>query len=189
VIGSHCKRNTAPIHYVALGANLDGPDGASPRQMCERAIAAVANLPGLSVQVRSRWFSSAPVPPGPQPRYINGMVRICGNVSPAGLLTELQEIERRAGRVRGAANAARPLDLDIIDMAGLVRDAPDPVLPHPRAHDRAFVLLPLRDVAPHWRHPRLGTPIAMLIAALAPQDARAEDGTPGALPPGPWLSC
>jgi 2-amino-4-hydroxy-6-hydroxymethyldihydropteridine diphosphokinase len=173
------------IHYVALGANLAGPDGASPRQMCERAIAAIANLPGLSVQVRSRWFSSAAVPLGPQPRYVNGMVRICGTVSPAELLAELQELERRAGRVRGAPNAARPLDLDIIDMAGLVRDAPHPVLPHPRAHERAFVLLPLRDVAPSWVHPRLATPIAALIAALTPQDIHAEESKARGSAPGP----
>jgi 2-amino-4-hydroxy-6-hydroxymethyldihydropteridine diphosphokinase len=76
--------------------------------------------------------------------------------------------------VRGEPNAARPLDLDIIDMGGQKRAAPDPVLPHPRAHERAFVLLPLRDVAPHWVHPVLGTPIDELIAHLPSQDIRPE---------------
>jgi 2-amino-4-hydroxy-6-hydroxymethyldihydropteridine diphosphokinase len=76
--------------------------------------------------------------------------------------------------VRGAPNAARTLDLDIIDCNGAIRDVgPDgagPVLPHPRAHERAFVLLPLRDLAPEWRHPTLGRRVAELVAALPSQD-------------------
>ena len=173
VTGIYCKRALVGSHYVALGANLPGPDGATPRQMCERALSALADLPDLRVELRSRWFSTAPVPAGPQPRYINGVVRLAGSASPESLLAALQRIEREAGRIRGEPNAARPLDLDIIDMAGLIRCGPDPILPHPRAHQRAFVLLPLRDVAPGWRHPRLGTGIQSLIANLPPQDVRA----------------
>jgi 2-amino-4-hydroxy-6-hydroxymethyldihydropteridine diphosphokinase len=66
-------------------------------------------------------------------------------------------------------NAARTLDLDLIAMGELLRDRPDPVLPHPRTHQRAFVLVPLADVAPAWLHPRLRQSIAELIAALPPQ--------------------
>ncbi len=95
-----------------------------------------------------------------------------GDFAPEALLAELQAIERRAGRVRGAVNAARTLDLDIVDMNGLRRCAPDPVLPHPRAHLRAFVLLPLRDVAPDWIHPVLGARVGTLLEALPPQDIR-----------------
>jgi 2-amino-4-hydroxy-6-hydroxymethyldihydropteridine diphosphokinase len=87
-----------------------------------------------------------------------------------GCSAGLQAIEARAGRVRGLPNAARTLDLDIIDLNGLVRDAPDPVLPHPRAHLRGFVLLPLADVAPAWVHPRLTVGVAALLAALPPYD-------------------
>ena len=174
VIGAQCKRSVTVSHYVAIGANLPGPDGATPRQMCERAMNALANLPDLHIEVRSRWFSSAPIPAGPQPRYINGVVRLSGTTTPEALLIALQHIEQQAGRVRSAPNAARCLDLDIIDSAGLVRAAPDPILPHPRAHQRAFVLLPLRDVAPTWIHPSLGLPIQTLIANLPAQDVRAE---------------
>jgi 2-amino-4-hydroxy-6-hydroxymethyldihydropteridine diphosphokinase len=77
-------------------------------------------------------------------------------VSPGPLLAALQAIEARFGRRRAEPNAARTLDLDLIDMHGLVRDTPDPILPHPRAHLRAFVLLPLLEVAPDWVHPRTG---------------------------------
>jgi 2-amino-4-hydroxy-6-hydroxymethyldihydropteridine diphosphokinase len=138
--------------------------------MCERAVRAVAGLAYVEGCTVSRWYSTAPVPPGPQPRYINGVVRCAGAVEPERLLADLHALERAAGRVRGAPNAARTLDLDIIDMHAIVRAAPDPILPHPRAHERAFVLYPLRDVAPDWVHPRLRLSIAALIAALPPQD-------------------
>jgi 2-amino-4-hydroxy-6-hydroxymethyldihydropteridine diphosphokinase len=84
----------------------------------------------------------------------------------------LQQIEAGAGRVRSEPNAARTLDLDIIAMGEngqMVRASPDPVLPHPRAHQRAFVLMPLVDVAPGWVHPGLGRSAGELLAALAPQ--------------------
>ena len=100
------------------------------------------------------------------------MLHVKGEIPPRTLLDALQAIERRAGRLRGALNAARTLDLDIIDMGGLVRTESDPILPHPRAHLRAFVLLPLRDVAPGWRHPLLGETVESLIARLPPQDIR-----------------
>ncbi len=160
------------VHLIGLGANLPGPDGASARLMCERALRDLALLPGLALRVRSRWYSTAPVPPSGQPRYVNAVARLEGPIEPADLLAALHAIEARAGRVRGTPNAARPLDLDIIDMAGMVRDAPDPVLPHPRADQRLFVLLPLRDVAPWWVHPRLGASVGTLIGRLHGQDVR-----------------
>jgi 2-amino-4-hydroxy-6-hydroxymethyldihydropteridine diphosphokinase len=86
---------------------------------------------GLRAACRSRWFSSAPVPASTQPRYINGVVRLEGEIAPEELLTRLQAIEAAAGRVRSLPDGARTLDLDIIDMDGLVRDRPDPILPHP----------------------------------------------------------
>jgi 2-amino-4-hydroxy-6-hydroxymethyldihydropteridine diphosphokinase len=157
---------------IALGANLPGPHGVPPLEMCKRAAGALGQLPGLRLAALSQWYRSAPVPPSGQPDYINGVARLDGRADPERLLARLQEIEAAAGRVRGERNAARPLDLDLVAMNGLVRAAPDPVVPHPRAHERAFVLLPLRDVAPGWRHPVLGKTVEDLIAALPPQDIR-----------------
>ena len=157
------------MHFVAVGANLSSAAGPA-RASCEAAAQALARATGLVRPCRSRWYSSAPVPTSDQPRFINGLVRLEGEIAPERLLAALQSLEQAAGRVRGAADGPRTLDLDIIDMAGLVRAAPDPVLPHPRAHLRAFVLLPLRDVCPGWVHPLLCAAIDDLIAALPVQD-------------------
>ncbi len=157
---------------IALGANLAGPDGTPPLVTCTRALAAVASLPGLALRAASPWYESAPVPPSGQPPYINGVASFSGIIAPEALLSALQAIEARFGRVRGLPNAARTLDLDIIDLDGLCRASPDPILPHPRAHERAFVLAPLADIAPDWRHPVLGQSAAALLAGLPGQMIR-----------------
>ena len=154
---------------VAIGANLPGRNGRSPLVTCREAAEALGGLAGLRLTAVSSWYRTSPVPPSDQPDYVNGMVRLEGAAEPAELLARLQAIEARAGRVRGAANAARTLDLDLIALNGRVRAAPDPVLPHPRAHLRGFVLYPLRDVAPDWVHPRLGVGAVALLRALPPQ--------------------
>jgi 2-amino-4-hydroxy-6-hydroxymethyldihydropteridine diphosphokinase len=162
-----------PQTLIAIGANLPAGDGASPLASCKAALAALAALPGLRLVAASRWWESAPIPPNPNsPRYINGVALLEGGAEPVALLAALQAIENAAGRARPYPNAPRVLDLDIIDLDGLVRDAPDPVLPHPRTHLRGFVLYPLAEVAPDWVHPRLKHPIAALIAALPAQDLR-----------------
>ena len=154
---------------IGVGANLPGRDGRGPLATCLAAVEALRSVPGLRVQAVSRWYATAPVPVSDQPPYVNGVVRLEGNADPAWLLVRLQAIEARAGRVRGVANAARTLDLDVLAIGALVRAAPDPVLPHPRMHAREFVLRPLIDVAPEWVHPVLGRAGAALLAALAPQ--------------------
>jgi 2-amino-4-hydroxy-6-hydroxymethyldihydropteridine diphosphokinase len=159
---------------IALGANLPGPGGSMPLATCRAAAEALRGLPGLRWQALSRWYLTAPVlrpgAPGNQPPYVNGVARLEGWMEPAALLARLQAIEARAGRKREAPDAPRPLDLDIIAIDGLLRDAPDPVLPHPRAHERAFVLRPLIEVAPEWVHPRLNRSAAELLAALPAQE-------------------
>lgn len=95
-------------------------------------------------------------------------------MEPESLLACLHEIEARFSRVRKVLNAPRTLDLDIIDYRGRVADGmAGPVLPHPRAHLRAFVLLPLREIAPDWTHPLTGEGMERLIAALPPDDVAA----------------
>ena len=154
---------------------MPAENGALPHEICMAAVRAVAALPGVSAHVRSRWYSSAAVPPSQQGRFVNGAVRVRTSLAPAVLLAALHGLEAEAGRTlasrrQAGPNAARTLDLDIIDFAGLVHAAINPILPHLRAHQRAFVLLPLRDVAPGWRHPVTGQTVQALLDALPPQD-------------------
>ena len=103
-----------------------------------------------------------------QPWYVNGIARLDTALSPEALLARLHALEEAFGRVRRQRWEARAIDLDLIDHCGLVRLEGAPLLPHPRMDQRAFVLMPLADVAPDWRHPVDGRPIAELLAALPP---------------------
>lgn len=123
---------------------------------------------------RSPWYSSKAWPPSAQPRYVNGVAVFEGAPEPAALLSLLHEIEAYFGRRRRRANEARIIDLDLLAVDGRTA-GPDaagagPILPHPRMAERAFVLVPLRDVAPGWRHPVLGETVEALIARLGPAD-------------------
>lgn len=163
---------------VAIGANLPGADGSAPLAACTAAAARVRKIAGLEFVALSPWYRTSPIPRAAQPDYCNGMIRLEGEIAPEVLLAELQRIEAEFGRVRGEANAPRTLDLDIIDLNGIIRAVPDPVLPHPRADGRAFVLRPLLDVAPGWRHPVLRKSVTTLLADLPPQAIQpwAEEG-------------
>jgi 2-amino-4-hydroxy-6-hydroxymethyldihydropteridine diphosphokinase len=164
---------------IAVGANLPGPAG-PPLQNCEAALAALA-VEGVRIVARSRWYRTPPWPVSDQPWYVNAVVAAETALDPPALLALLHKIEARLGRERtaGTVNAARPLDLDLIDYEGLIREAPPPALPHPRLEGRAFVLRPLSDIAPNWRHPKTGRSLKDLLAEL-PADAIAEPIAAGA---------
>jgi 2-amino-4-hydroxy-6-hydroxymethyldihydropteridine diphosphokinase len=154
--------------FVALGSNLHSPLAGPPAATLAWALLRL-RAAGLAVERVSAWYASAPVPPSGQPWFVNGVARLAAAPSPGRLLSLLHEIEDAAGRRRAEPNAARPLDLDLIDYEGRVSlPGAWPVLPHPRLSQRAFVLLPLADVAPAWRHPWTGQGLAELMAALPP---------------------
>lgn len=154
--------------FIGIGANLPSAYG-SPRETCERAVQAL-EAAALRIGARSRWYESAPVPMSDQPWYVNGVVAVETAVKPAELLALLHEVENAFGRVRRERNEARVLDLDLLAYDDVVsaEGGEGPILPHPRLHDRAFVLLPLAELAPHWRHPASGEAIGDLIARLDP---------------------
>jgi 2-amino-4-hydroxy-6-hydroxymethyldihydropteridine diphosphokinase len=155
------------VILIGVGSNLPHAPAVTPR---ETAAAAVAALPTIGVRLitLSRWYASEPVPASDQPWFVNAVANVACNFAPEELLDRLLGLEARFGRVRGAANAARTLDLDLLDFDSQLSDAAVLTLPHPRLHLRRFVLEPLREVAPHWRHPRLDRNVAELIVALPP---------------------
>ena len=155
---------------IAIGANLPAPGGTAPIETCRAAIPFLSDIPGLSIVAVSPWYRAASIPRSELPDYCNGVVRMQGEIDPDKLLLNLQEIEGRFGRQRLFPNAPRTLDLDIIDLNGQIRATPTPILPHPRAHERAFVLRPILDVAPAWRHPALHRNVSTLLADLPPQN-------------------
>ncbi len=156
---------------VGIGANLPHPCHGSPRETCEAALAALGRR-GVTVLGRSRWFKSAPVPPSDQPWYVNGVAALQTALSPDGLLKILHQVEESFGRVRRVRNEARVLDLDLLAYGELV-SAPgeSPELPHPRLTERAFVILPLADLAPAWRHPVSGRSALDYAEAFKGDDA------------------
>jgi 2-amino-4-hydroxy-6-hydroxymethyldihydropteridine diphosphokinase len=129
---------------------------------------------GIKIARRSRFFRSAPVPPSGQPWYVNAVAEVETTIGPCELLAALLAIEARFGRLRREPDDARVLDLDLIDYNGRVGhwpaagNLPALDLPHPRLAGRAFVLYPLAELAPGWRHPVTGARVADLIAALPP---------------------
>jgi 2-amino-4-hydroxy-6-hydroxymethyldihydropteridine diphosphokinase len=154
---------------LGLGANLASPEFGAPPRSLEAALALLAER-GIRVVARSRWYRSAPVPPSDQPWFVNGVVAVETALEPAALLEVLHAVEARFGRVRRERNAARVLDLDLLAYDERVSAGDErPVLPHPRLHERAFVLRPLAEISPNWRHPRLMREVSALIAALPPE--------------------
>jgi 2-amino-4-hydroxy-6-hydroxymethyldihydropteridine diphosphokinase len=131
------------LAYVALGSNLD-----DPRQQVLDAMMALAQLPETTVAQRSLLYRTPPWGITEQPPFVNAVVELETGLSPHALLDALLDLEQRAGRVRAVRNGPRTLDLDLLHVDGVQLEDERLSLPHPRMMDRAFVLLPLNDVAP-----------------------------------------
>jgi 2-amino-4-hydroxy-6-hydroxymethyldihydropteridine diphosphokinase len=156
------------VIFIGLGGNLACPTFGPPRATCGAALQ-IMEQRGIKVTLRSRWYESAPVPVSDQPWYVNGVVAVETVLGAHDLVREVLEIESELGRRRTVANAPRTIDLDVIAFDGetITGDARHHVtIPHPRMHERAFVLLPMAEIAPDWHHPSSGTPISELIDAL-----------------------
>lgn len=161
------------IVVLALGANLPSLWGAPPATFA-RAIALLADA-GVFVRWASSLYRTKAVGPGLQDSYFNAIVAAECPVPPASLLRLAKRLERQAGRRRGRLWGPRPLDIDLIDYkgfnlgkAGRLRVPGQLILPHPELHKRSFVLAPLEEALPQWRHPRLGLGAANLRKRLPP---------------------
>ncbi|MCE9659148.1 MAG: 2-amino-4-hydroxy-6-hydroxymethyldihydropteridine diphosphokinase [Burkholderiales bacterium] len=147
--------------FIGLGSNL-GDRVAN----VEAAFAAIAALPGTRLAARSSLYETAPVAAAGGD-YVNAVARVRTTLAPLDLLHALQAIEAGAGRLRPYPNAPRTLDLDLLLYGDLELDGAELLLPHPRLHERAFVLEPLLEIAPELG--LRGEPLAGLRARLGPQ--------------------
>lgn len=146
--------------YIALGSNLG-----DPRRQLLDAMDALARLPATQLLRRSRLYRTPPWGVLEQPPFINAAALLDTGLAPHDLLDALLAIERRAGRVRAERNGPRTLDLDLLHMEGVQLDDERLTLPHPRIAERAFVLLPLADLAPDLLLPGQGRVAELLAAA------------------------
>ncbi len=153
--------------FLGIGGNLVPEGYASVRAGCDAAIEQLA-ASGFADLEASPWYESAPVPLSDQPWYMNAVISATTSTPPDVTLAAIHAVEADFGRVRGVRNAARVLDIDLLDYGGMVLQSNAITLPHPRMHQRAFVLLPLRDLALNWVHPVLRQEVGALIAALPP---------------------
>ncbi len=153
--------------FIGAGANLAHPTYGCPRATLEAALRDLGRK-GVHIHRVAPWYSSAPVPASDQPCYLNTVADVCTDLSADRLLAALHAVEQAFGRVRTVANAARAIDLDLLDFRGEIAGGGpgQAILPHPRLADRAFVLMPLADLAPRWRHPVTGQRIEALLQAL-----------------------
>lgn len=177
---------------VALGSNVAPAQGGTCADTIRAAMAALP-APGTRVLATSRLWQTPCMPVGAGPDYVNAAALLETTLTARGLLDHLHAIEAQFDRARTGRWAARTLDLDLIDHGGAILpdratqarwralpparqsiDAPDQLItPHPRLQDRAFVLVPMADVAPQWRDPVTGTPLRDLLAALPEADRAA----------------
>ena len=148
--------------YIGLGSNQD-----EPRAQVDRAFAELAGLPATQLAARSPLYRSAPLDASGQPDFVNAVAAVDTELSAAQLLEALQAIESRHGRERAHRNAPRTLDLDLLLFGDTAFASPTLTLPHPRMHERAFVLLPLLDLDPRAEVPGRGSARALLRACAA----------------------
>ena len=153
---------------IALGSNVPGPWG-SPAETLERAVREMAGK-GMKVLARSSWIKTEPYGVTGQPAFVNGVVRVGTALSPGNLLQNLQAIEKAAGRERREKWGPRTLDLDIIAYNDVIlaggESSPDLTLPHNDLHNRPFVLEPILELEPAWRHPVSGKTAAQMLAEI-----------------------
>lgn len=166
-IGEDVDLDSAVI--VALGCNDKGA-WADCREALEAALARF-RCEGIDVVARSSWWRSAAWPDPDDPPFLNGVVIVRTDHAPHALMAALARIEDAFGRMRAARNAPRTLDLDLIAYGRAAGDLEGLIVPHPRAADRRFVMGPLAEIAPGWRHPAGGTAAELSETALIGRDA------------------
>ena len=147
--------------FIGIGANLRFNKSLTIKENCLNVIDSFKQN-NVIVEKVSNWYESHPVPESNQPLFVNSVVKVSYNDDPFSLINLLHKIEKSYGRKRKVLNGNRTIDLDIIDFNGMKKNNL-PILPHPRMQDRLFVLYPLYDIEPLWRHPISNKTIDSLI--------------------------
>ena len=151
--------------YIGIGSNLNGKNNETPLQNCKKALVELKKE--VNICKISSWYKSEPIPVSNQPWFINGVIEISTNKSSLDLLEFILNIEEFFGRLREKKNEARILDLDIIDYKKKILYIKNKlIIPHPRMHERSFVLQPLSELNPKWIHPIKKKGIKELIRNL-----------------------
>jgi len=151
---------------LGIGANLPSATFGPPRATCGAALESLEKS-SIYISQRSRWYETAPIPVSDQPWYVNGVVAVTTSLPPDTLMTTLLKIETHLGRSRGHRNAPRVVDLDLLAYNDRIINEPPQAplrlqIPHPRMHERLFVINPLLDISQNWVHPVLGRSAASL---------------------------
>lgn len=165
--------STTKTAYIALGSNLS-----DPVRMVKSGFEALARLPQTELLARSSLFRSAAVGYTDQPDFVNAVASIRTALTPRALLDALLAIERAHGRVREFPNAPRTLDLDLLLFGDRVVHEPGLTIPHPRLHERAFVILPLAQIAPLLEVPGRGRASEMMLYVDVRSVVPIEDDVP-----------
>ena len=144
---------------IALGSNRG-----NSLDILERSLNVLDLIPGIALQTVSSWYQTKPVgTPQPQPDYLNGCALLSAEQTPEELLAILQATEIQFGRTKKGTLQPRTLDLDLLLYEDAIVNTPDLTIPHPRLNERAFVLVPLAEIAPDWIEPKSGIKIAQLL--------------------------
>ena len=177
---------------LAYGSNLSH-GGRSPKEIIRAALDMLAEHESVDIRATSRLYRTPAVPPGSGPDFVNGAAVLESDLAPGALIKVLHAVEAQLGRVRRQRWAPRVVDLDLLAIDDLVlpdrateahwrglppqeaarRSPGELILPHPRMAERAFVLVPLAEIAPYWRHPTLGLTVEEMLAALDPTEVAA----------------
>jgi len=157
--------------FIGIGSNLKSETYGPPISNCEAAFEQISQN-RVDILRQSSWYETVPIPASTQQNFVNGVVAVKTNLDSSQLLDVLLAIEIEMGRQRLEPNAARIIDLDLLSFNAKIIDSDRLTLPHPRLTERAFVVQPIAEIAPDWRHPISGLLITEILAGLTDQDIK-----------------
>tara|TARA_B100000282_G_C31504060_1_gene386292 strand:+ start:85 stop:597 length:513 start_codon:yes stop_codon:yes gene_type:complete len=156
---------------IGVGGNIKSEDGTHPIKVATEAISYFKDY-SIKVTDQSSWYESEPIPKSEQPNFFNCILFANTILNELDVLKSLHEIEHKLGRRRGVINEARVIDLDLIDYSNKILRNKDIVVPHPRAHQRRFVMEPLAELDKNWVHPILKKNINKILIDLDNQNIK-----------------